>query len=254
MNACRVRHWLAASIVAVPLATTTPDSDAGATNTLVSTVSASRQFTAYADDRLLPSALCVYAEHVKHEWLQRLNVADNWRDPILLLVRTREESQTNASPISMVVFQTDKHLKYQIDCLVPPRIDEARLLATIVDALCSEWANRQQPTVRNKAYTMAPVPVWLVQGMAASIQERREALLSLTQRSVAAGRPPHAADLLNARSLPVDPLERQMFQANAWVLTESLLGLPDGRREIPGFPVGTRRGEGREQRILEGVS
>ena len=235
MNARRVGRWLAASIGVLLQTAAGPDARAGATNALVSTLSASRQFTAYADDRLLPSALCVYAEHVKREWLRCLNVTDDWRDPILLVVRTREESQTNASPISMVVFRTDKHFKYQIHCLVPPRIDEARLLATIVEALCSEWANRQQATVRNKAYTMPPVPVWLVQGMAASIQERQEALLSITQRSVAAGRPPHAADLLNAKSLPADPMERQMFQANAWVLTESLLGLPEGARKLRDF-------------------
>ena len=235
MNARRLGRWLAASVGVLLQAAAVPDACAGATNAPVSTVSASRQFTAYADDRLLPSALCVYAEHVKREWLQRLNVPDNWRDPILLVVRTREQSQTNASPVSMVVFQTDKHLKYQIHCLVPPRIDEARLLATIVEALCSEWANRQQATVRNKAYTMPPVPVWLVHGMAASIQGRQEALLSITQRSVAAGRPPHAEDLLNAKSFPADPMERQMFQANAWVLTESLLGLPDGARKLRDF-------------------
>jgi len=235
MNVRRLDGWLAAGVVVLMQVATMPRACAGATNPPASTLSASRQFVIYANDRLLPSALCVYAEHVKHEWLRRLNVSDDWRDPILIMVRTRDPSQTDAPPVSMVVFQTDKHLKYQIYCLVPPRIDEAKLLATIIEALCSEWANRQQPTVHGHGYALPPMPVWLVQGMAASIQERHEALLAITQRSVAAGRPPHATDLLNARSLPADPLEQQVFQANAWMLMESLLGLPDGPRKLRDF-------------------
>lgn len=235
MDARRLGRGLAASVVVLMQTAVVAYARTSATNALVSTLSASRQFTAYANDRLLPSALCVYADHVKREWLQRLDMADNWRDPIILLVRAREESHPDAMPISMVVFQTDTHFKYQIQCFVPPRIDEAKLRATIIEALCFEWANRHQTTVRNKAYTMSPVPVWLVQGMAASMQGRQETLLAIAQRSVAAGRPPRAADLLDAKSLPVDPLERQLFQASAWMLMESLLELPEGARKLRDF-------------------
>jgi hypothetical protein len=235
MNARRLGPWLAAGVVVVMQTVAVAGAHAGATNALVSTLSASRQFTACANDRLLPSALCVYADHVKREWLRCLDVADNWRDPIILFVRTREESQLDALPISMIVFQTDTHFRYQIQCFVPPRIDEAKLRATIIEALCSEWANRQQTTVRNQAYTMSPTPVWLVQGMAASMQGRQETLLAVAQRSVAAGRPPRAADLLEAKSLPVDPLERQLFQASAWMLMDSLRQLPEGARKLRDF-------------------
>jgi hypothetical protein len=237
MNARRSATRLAVAVVVLAQVTTAPFAHAASTttNAPVSTLSASRQFAAYANDQVLPSALCVYAERIKREWLRRMNANDNWRDPILLVVHARETAQENAPPISMIMFQTDEHLKYQIYCLVPPRIDEAELLSAIVEVLCSEWANREQVTVRGKAYTAPVMPAWLVQGLGASIQGRYEFLLSIVQRSVAAGRPPQATDLLGVKALPVDTMERQLFQANAWIFTESLLALPDGSRKFRRF-------------------
>ena len=205
------------------------------TNALATTVSTSRQFAGYANNQLLPSALCVYAERVKHEWLRRMDMADNWRDPILLVVRTREPAQTNAPAISMSVFQTDTHLKYQIRCLIPPPLDEGDLLVAMVEALSSEWANRKQPIGRGRLYAAPAMPPWLVEGLAASIQGRFDPLLSIARRSVAAGRPQRAADVLDVKVLSVDAADRQLFQANAWLLTESLLAVPDGSRKLRSF-------------------
>jgi hypothetical protein len=206
-----------------------------ATNTLATTVSTSRQFTAYANDQLLPSALCVFAERVKHEWLRRMDVPDNWRDPILLVARTRESAQTNGPAITTAMFQTDVHFKYQIRCSIPPPLDETEFLVKVVEALSSEWVNREQPVVHGKLYVAPVIPLWLVEGLAASIQGRYEFLLAIARRSVAAGRPQQAADVLGVKVLPADRADRQLFQANAWILTESLLALPDGSRKLRNF-------------------
>jgi hypothetical protein len=233
MNARRLGTWLAAAIAVLSqpvFAALSPP-----TNTLVRTVSASRQFVACASDRLLPSALCAYAEHVKREWLRQLDAADNWRDPILLLVQTRQASQDVAPPVSMAVFQTDEHLEYRIRCLVPPPIDETELSSAMVDALCSEWANRKQVTEPGKAYTVPGIPLWLVEGLAVLIEGRHETLLSISQRSVAGGRPQEARDLLNAETLPNDSADRQLFQADAWIFTEGLLGLHQGPSKMQSF-------------------
>jgi hypothetical protein len=233
MNARRLGPWLAATIVvlAQPVVAAIPTP----TNALIRTVSASRQFVASASDRLLPSALCAYAEHVKREWLRQLDVADNWRDPILLLVETRPADQPVASPVSMAVFQTDQHLEYRIRCLVPPPIDGAELSATMVDVLCLEWANREQVTEPGKAYVVPDMPLWLVEGLTVLIEGRHMALLSISQRSVAGGQPPEARDLLKAETLPDDSADHQLFRADAWIFTEGLLGLHQGPRKMRSF-------------------
>jgi hypothetical protein len=233
MNARWLGTWLAATVAMltqpVVAAISTP------TNGLVKTVSASRQFTACATDRLLPSALCAYAEHVKREWLRQLDVADNWRDPVLLLVQTRQTVLTDAPPVSMAVFQTDEHLEYRIRCLVPPPIDEGELLSTMVDVLCLEWANREQVTEPGKAYIVPGIPLWLVEGLAVLIEGRHETLLSISQRSVAGGQPQQAKELLTAETFPDDSVDRQLFQADAWIFTEGLLRLHQGPRKIRSF-------------------
>ena len=246
MNARRRRKFSTAVAVAIALAPIDASRDVRAgstTNAFVSTLGASRQFAAYANDRLLPSALCVYAEHVKREWLRLLNATDRWRDPILVVVHPREPSDANAPAISLETFQTDEHLKYQIYCLVPPPLDDAELLTTLVEALCAEWANRDQPTHRGRAYTVPRMPPWLVQGVAASIQGRGDLLLAMARRSVAAGRPQDARNLLDTKLLVSDPAERGLFQANAWMFTEGLLALPDGAAKLQRFliEVGTQK-------------
>ncbi len=234
MNA-RYLRWVFVTVAVVAAQSRGARAASTATNTLATTTSTSRQFTAYADDQVLPSALCVFAERVKHEWLRRMDVADNWRDPILLVVHTRASAQADAPAISMAMIQTDVHLKYQIRCLLPPPLDEAELLATVVEALSAEWANRAQPIARGQLYVAPTMPIWLVEGLAASIQGRFESLLAIARRSEAAGRPQTATDILGVKTLPVDTAERQLFQANAWLLTESLLALPDGSRKLRSF-------------------
>jgi hypothetical protein len=214
-----------------------------ATNALVRTLSASRQFVVYANSQLLPSALCVYAEHGKRAWLQLLGMTDGWRDPILIMVRPREPSQANEPAVSLELIQTGERFKYQISCFVPPPLDETELLAAIVEALCAERANRDQRIVAGRAFAAPRMPRWLVEGIAASIQGRGELLMAVARRSLAAGRPQSAGDLLSLQRLPSDPADRALVRANAWMFTESLLGLPDGARRLAMFlaQIGTQK-------------
>src|SRR5260221_2601999 len=79
------------------------------------------------------------------------------------------------------------------------------------------------------------MPLWLVEGLAASVHGRVDSLLAITRQSTAAGRPQQVADVLDVKVLPIDTADRQLFQANAWLLTESLLALPDGSRKLRSF-------------------
>lgn len=222
---------LAATFLLTPMRVEGADT----TNAPARAVSVSRQFVAYTPGPLLSSALCVFAERVKREWLAQLQMTDAWRDPILFVVRDRETSQRDAPAVALEIFQTDLHLKYQVRILVPPPLDESIALDATLEALCAEFANRAQPVSRSRSYQPAPVPLWLVQGLAGSLRGQSESLLAVARRSVSAGRPQQAAELLVAATLPADPLDRQLFQANAWLFTEELLRLSDGSRKMQQF-------------------
>lgn len=208
---------------------------AAATNTLTRATSVTRQFVAFAYDPVLPSVLCVLAEHIKRDWLGLLNVPDAWADPIVIFVNTGDASQANTANIGLRVFRTDYHLKYQIDCVTPPPVDEATLAPIIVEALIAEAANRDLVFPETGSVLTAQAPLWLAHGAAQSGRGRTDQLLDAARRSIATGQPPAAADLLAATTLPADPLEREFFEVNTWLFTEGLVELPDGRGKLRRF-------------------
>lgn len=194
--------------------------------TLVSTTSASRQFTVHASSATVSAALCAFAENIKRDWLQQLALADAWRDPIVFIVR-----EPGSSPVvRMDVFQVEPRLKYQITCIPP--LDEATLAAATVRGLCAEIANRDQPRSRRAAYVTAPIPLWLAEGLAQLSIGRPDQLISVLRRSASGGRPQPVRELMETTALPEEDAGRGLYRANAWLLTGGLLRLPDGPRKM----------------------
>jgi hypothetical protein len=216
------------------LALAAPAQSLPATNTPARVVSATGQFVAYADTLLFAATLCGFAERVKHEWRKQLEAGSDWRDPIVIVLGPPTPGQTNMPAVTMQTFQTDLHLKYEIRCFAPP-LDEMALLSALVEALCAETANRAQPTSRLAAYNAPIIPPWIVRGLAQSVLGRADLLAPVLRRSMAAGRLRPATELLAAAALPDDAAEVRMFEANAYLLTESLRQLPDGGRQLRQF-------------------
>ena len=204
---------------------------AGTNDTLTKASSVSQQFTAYAPGPTLPDALCFFAERIKHAWLDRLGVSDTWHDPIVLVLRVASPGLSTHSAFALGVFQVGPVLKYEISGWVPPAPDEAALTATIIEALCLETANRGRST-RAQRWTSAQIPLWLVHGLAGTLQEDNEWLLTVARRSATALRPPAASAVLHQAELPADAIARDLFLADAWLLTEGLLRLPDGGQKL----------------------
>lgn len=171
--------------------------------------------------------MAAYAERIKARWLTALETRDAWRDPIVIAVRT------NAAPLRIGAqpLGTGLHLKYQLDCGTA-RLDEPSLRAALVETLCAEMANRDRPVPGDGAFETAQLPLWLAQGLAAECSERSEELLGGVRRNIPRAPPPGAGDLLRRAAWPADAVARQQFQAEAWVFTTNLLGLPDGPAKL----------------------
>ena len=222
------------------------------TNAPLNTASSvSRQFTAYAPGPILPVALCGFAEHVKHEWLDRLAVADHWHDPIVLVFRETRTSNTTASALRLQIAQIGPVRKYEISGWVPPAPEEAALAAMIVEALCLEIANRGRLPGPGP-WTSAQIPRWLIDGLAEMIQGDPDRLLILAHRSATAARPPQVRAVLGMAELPVDEVDRELFLANAWLLTDSLLRLPNGGGKLYQFLARLRSTAGAFAEVYQG--
>jgi hypothetical protein len=187
-------------------------------------ISRTRQFHVYADDALLASAVGVYAEQLKSDFLARLNLADKWRDPIIIRIESRADNQP---PLEIFAAKSPNANIYGLVCRVPPPIDEREFVGQLVKLLCLERANRD-----TKSEFRGELPLWLTEGLAAMLRADPERDLRFLQRSVAGGRPHTAADLLAAKQLPAQPADRTLFRVTSARFVEALLARPDGREKL----------------------
>ncbi|MBM3859676.1 MAG: hypothetical protein FJ395_08510 [Verrucomicrobia bacterium] len=190
------------------------------------------QFTAHAPEAVSASVLCVLASQVKREWLRRLDIPDQWRDPIVLVLAERPAAASSAPGIWLNVVRTELHLKFEIHLRFPPVMEQTQVVSAMVGALCGEYANRAREFRREPPYAIAETPPWLVEGLAQSVAADTEWLLPVLRRYVSGGTPAGVQELLAARSVPVEPGERLRFQAYAWALVEGLLSLPKGPEKL----------------------
>ncbi len=202
---------------------------------LCSTTSGTGQFIAFAPGPVLPSALCVFAERIKHNWCTSLDLTDNWHDPIVFVLR--DQVVTNApANVTLNIIQIGPVVKYEIGCRLSPPPDAPALAAAVIEALCLEVANRDRPANASEAWQSAQIPLWLTRGLAgASMANGTDWLMSVARQSASAAQSPSALDLLRATVVPADEVERELFLANTWLLTDSLLRLPGGPRKLQQF-------------------
>lgn len=214
-------------LLAASLAAT---SHAGPTNSPLNQVtSLTRQFTAYAPGPVLPTALCVFAERLKRDWLNRLEVADEWQTPIVLVYR--EAAATNTLGVTLGIYQVGPLAKYEITCRVPPALDETALAAAVVEALTLELVDRIAP----RGVAPTGIPPWLTAGLTGIVFGQAEALSAVARRAAGAARPPEIRDILQRTSVPADATDRELFRANAWLVTDGLLRLPGGGAKLRRF-------------------
>jgi hypothetical protein len=227
MKSRRAWWWFAAALLF------TASAPAAVTNRVpVITVSTSREFVVHAPNALMSSALCAYVERIKQEWLRRLALEDMWRDVIVLVVRDRADNLPNAPILTAEMFQAESRLEYRLTLVVPPAPDDATFTAAIVELLCAEAANRDQPRPRDAPYVGAPIPAWLAEGLAQSIVGQTDQLLAVVRRSAGGSRPQTAMELMRATQRSGDTADRVLHRANAWLLVEGLLRLPNGPRKL----------------------
>ena len=225
-------HWRTLFVIAA--LSSAVSAQVGTNEPLRSATGGNGQFIAFAPGPVLPAALCIFAERIKHNWCDSLDIADKWHDPIVLVLRAQVATNAPAN-VTLSIIQIGPVLKYEIGCRLSPPPDESTLAAAVIEALCLEVANRDRPVSAGLAWKSAQIPLWLTHGLAGALAADNGWLASVARRSATAARPPFAGDLLCATVLPTDDIEKKLFQANTWLLTDSLLRLPGGTRKLQQF-------------------
>ncbi len=217
----------------------TESRDTGLADIPVRIVSASKQFIIESNDPELSSTIAISAERLKAALLEKLQLADGWRSPVLISVFPRKEVESG-NPITMTPYASGGELWFVLRAQTPPPLNRGMFFRGITQVLCAELINRPLRSVQT-GETLTVAPLWLSEGLWQSVADQaiqlsvREVNLVLLQRATAAGRGWSWAQLTATTQFPSDPVAAQLFGAQSQVLVESLLALPDGLQKMQKF-------------------
>jgi len=138
------------------------------------------------------------------------------------------QNQGVSSSISSGVYETDRGLKYQIDCSIPPPLNQLEYLNELVRVLCTEIANRDTKVSKNGALIAVP-PLWFTEGLTQNLLgEVRSVEIDLVRRALLADRGTSLHGILEVEQIPPPGIERELFKAKCKLLIRSLWNLPNG--------------------------
>lgn len=202
----------------------------------VHVVSVSRQITVFADDQGLAAALAAYGDKVRSRVLGKLMLREPWRHPILIVVRAdTNRPATAASAVASGAYQTPRMLKFQINCQIPPPVEQEQFARELVRVVCFEAANRGVK-LGDHTVKLATPPLWFTEGMLQSLMgEVRQLEIELVQRAVQSPQGAALRAILDREEPPPPGLERELFKAQCKILFRALTIVPDGPRRAQRF-------------------
>jgi hypothetical protein len=200
-------------------------------------VSVSKQITVFADDQNLAAGLAAFADKVRGRLRSRLVLRDSWRHPIVIVVRVETNAiAQSGSRIKSSVYRSDRGLKYQLGCTIPPPIAQEEFLSELVKAFCFEIANRSAPADDEHADKLASPPLWFTEGMTQNLMgDMRGVELDLVGRSLRTAPGADLEAVFATEQLPPAGIERQLFKTKCKLLIRALGALPDGPRRAQRF-------------------
>jgi len=195
------------------------------------TVSSSKQFTVFGGTREQRSDLNRWAEEIKMRLLRELNLSDNWKATILLILTPNDGFRLRQPRLFVQVFDAgDAGRKLQVDILPSALLDEQTVRIGLLKAILLEIALRQQQFTGNR---FVDQPSWLVGAMSAFLAKREpgEDARFYSTLLESKGMPrldrflQQDADSLRGRSL-------ELYEAQSLALYQSLLQMPNGRGKV----------------------
>jgi len=196
-------------------------------------VSVSKQITVFAEDQGLAAGLATFADKVKARMLSKLQWKDTWRHPVVIVVRTH----TNVVPRASVhsdVFRTERGLKYQLTCNLPPPLKQEEFLRELVGLFCLEIANREHAAAKSEKLAMPPL--WFLEGLTQNLLgDVRSIELELVERAMQNDAGMKLEAILSVEQPPPDGIEREAFKAKCKFLFRALATLSGGPHRMQRF-------------------
>lgn len=199
--------------------------------------SSSKQFTVYCSDFALRTRVINFAEQVKSEVLQLLNIYDAGHQafPIVITIESAASGET-APPARVQLYQVADGIKVQIDVRVGNDPSAVNLQKHLVRALLLEFAYRHRPGAVQEGAPYLEPPWWAVEGMIQILRNRDAGVdTGFFQRMLDADRLPSIEKLITTTPNDLGLASRAIDEACAMCLVQLLVDQPDGRASLARF-------------------
>ncbi|MGV3532378.1 MAG: hypothetical protein ACO1QR_08395 [Chthoniobacteraceae bacterium] len=199
--------------------------------------SSSRQFTVYCSDFALRTRVINFAEQVKSEVLQFLNIYDAGRQafPIVITIESAASGET-VPPATVQLYEVGNGIKVQIDVRIGDDPAAVNLQKHLVRALLLEFAYRQRPGAVQGGSPYLEAPWWVVEGMIQVLRRRDIGVdTGFFQRMLEADRLPNIEKLITTAPNDLGLASRAIDEACAMCLVQLLIDQPDGRASLARF-------------------
>lgn len=195
------------------------------------TVSESKQFTIFGGTRKERGDLARRAEEVKAEVLRELQLSDDWKVPILVILTPADGVRLRQAPVFVKIFDAeDAGRKVQVDVAPGAVGDRAALDAGLLRAVLLEQAVRRQ---KFEGGRFTEHPGWLASAMAAVLVRRDAAEDAAVYGALLEGRGMPRLDRFLAQN--PDGLKgqaREIHRAQSLALYQSLVESAGGRSRV----------------------
>lgn len=220
------------------------------------TVSTSRQFTVFGNDRLQRTKIAQIAERAKSIWLESVRGQDKWRHPIVINILPESEARRRKLPaLGLHAFtgpgeeKEGGTFRVQVDIPEKSRPGEIDVLRTMLQAVLLETAYRDVGVPAGGRAVMPPD--WLVDGLLAYAKQREDGTQSDAYEAlIRSGDVPRLSSLMGERPARMDEVSRQLYEARAAALVRTILENPDGPAELRGFVSGLHNSKPDEASFL----
>lgn len=198
-------------------------------------ISASRQFIVYGEDRALRGGICDLAERIKKDALTLLHPADRWTTPILIHAQRAHADAPDISPARLQVSQTGFGLKIQLDLNLRSKFDPSDLERELLRAILLEIMYRAEPNISASTAFVEP-PDWLLEGMLAIRREGdTTALVDALAPAVTTEKIIPLAEFLRQKPALLESPSRIVYRAYAVTLISLLKDGAGGRERLTMF-------------------
>lgn len=195
------------------------------------TISSSKQFTIFGGSRKERSDLGRHAEELKSGLLGELQMADDWKIPILIILTPADGVRLRQAPVFVKVFDAEEAgRKVQVDIAPGSLEDRAAVHAGLLRALLLERAVRRQ---KFEGGRFVEPPSWIVAAMGAALARGDAAEDARVYSALLEGRGMPRFDRFLAQN--PDSLKgqaREIHAAQSLALYQSLVESSGGRRKV----------------------